>query len=60
MEAAGRGGGQVKRRAYLRFVLEVREEESLADQRGLKIVHKTIDQIRQEFEKERGEVEVVF
>ena len=56
MEAAGRGGGKVKCRAYLRYVLEVREEESLADQRGLKIVHKSIDQIRQEFEKNHGSI----
>lgn len=56
MEAAGRGGGKVKRKAYLKFVLEVREEESLADQRGLHIVHKTIDQIRREFEEKNGSI----
>ena len=56
LEAAGSAGGKVKRKAYLKFVLEVREEESLADQRGLHIVHKTIDQIRQEFEKNHGSI----
>ena len=67
LEAAGSAGGKVKRKAYLKFVLEVREEErlrvgerssgmSLADQRGLRIVHKTIDQIRQEFETNHGSI----
>ena len=46
----------MKRKAYLKFVLEVREEESLADQRGLHIVHKTIDQIRREFEEKNGSI----
>ena len=32
LAAAGAGGGRVKRREYLRYVLEVREEESLAAQ----------------------------
>lgn len=56
LEAAGSAGGKVKCKAYLKFVLEVREEESLADQRGLHIVHKTIEQIRQEFEKNNGSI----
>ena len=56
LEAAGSAGGKVKRKAYLKFVLEVREEESLADQRGLHIVHKTIDQIRREFEEKNGSI----
>ena len=56
LEAAGSAGGKVKCKAYLKFVLEVREEESLADQRGLHIVHKTIEQIRQEFEKNHGSI----
>ena len=56
LEVAGSAGGKVKRKAYLKFVLEVREEESLADQRGLRIVHKTIDQIRQEFEINHGSI----
>ena len=56
MEAAGRGGGQVKRRAYLRYLLELRADESLADQLGIRTPHKTIDQIRQEFEKNHGSI----
>ena len=56
LEAAGSAGGKVKRKAYLKFVLAVREEESLADQRGLHIVHKTIEQIRQEIEKKNGSI----
>jgi hypothetical protein len=56
MEAAGRGGGKVKCRAYLRYLLEVREDESLADQLGIRTPHKTIDQIRKEFEKNHGSI----
>lgn len=56
MEAAGRGGGQVKRRAYLRYLIEVRADESLADQLGIRAPHKTIDQIREEFEKNQGSI----
>ena len=56
MEAAGRGGGQVKRRAYLRYLLEVRADESLADQLGIHAPHKSIDQIRQEFENNHGSI----
>lgn len=56
MEAAGRGGGQVKCRAYLRYLIEVRADESLADQLGIRAPHKTIDQIRQEFENKNGSI----
>ena len=67
LEAAGSGRGKVKRKAYLKFVLEVREDErlrvgerssgmSLADQLGIQFPHKTIDQIRQEFEKNHGSI----
>ena len=56
MEAAGSGRGKVKCRAYLRYVLEVRADESLADQLGIRFPHKTLDQIRQEFEKNQGSI----
>ena len=56
MESAGRGCGKVKRKEYLRYVLAVREEEALASQRGLNPLHKTIDQIRKEFEKNHGSI----
>lgn len=56
LAAAGSAEGKVKRRAYLRYVQEVREEEALAEQRGLKIVCKTIDQIRLEFETNQGSI----
>ena len=56
LEAAGSGRGKVKRRAYLRYLLEVRADESLADQLGIRTPHKTIDQIRQEFEKNNGSI----
>ena len=56
LEAAGSGRGKVKRKAYLRYLLEVREDESLADQLGIQFPHKTIDQIRQEFENKNGSI----
>ena len=56
LEAAGSSGGKVKRRVYLKYVLEVRSEESLAEQLGFRKPQKTIDQIRQEFEKNNGSI----
>ena len=56
LEAAGSAGGKVTRKAYLKFVLEVRADESAADQLGIQFPHKTIDQIRQEFEKNHGSI----
>ena len=56
MEAAGSGRGKVKKKEYLKFVLEVREDESLADQLGIKFQHKTLEQIRQDFEAKNGSI----
>ena len=56
LEAAGSGRGKVKHRAYLRYLIEVREDESLADQLGISFPHKSIDQIRQEFENKNGSI----
>ena len=56
LEAAGSAGGKVKRKAYLKYVLQVREDESLADQLGIRSPQKSIDQIRSEFEKNHGSI----
>jgi len=56
MEAAGSGRGKVKKKAYLKYVLEVREDESLADQLGIKFPHKTLEQIRKDFEEKNGSI----
>ena len=70
MEAAGSGRGMVKKKAYLKYVLEVREDErlrvgerssgmSLADQLGLsQFPHKSIEQIRKDFEERNGSIYV--
>jgi len=59
MEAAGLGRGKVKKKAYLRYVLEVREDESLAEQLGLsQYPHKSIEQIRKDFEEKNGSIYV--
>ena len=60
MEAAGSGGGKVKKKAYLKYVLDVREDESLADQLGLKFPHKSIGQIRKDFEEKNGSIYVTL
>jgi len=39
-------------------VLEVREDESLADQLGIKFPHKTLEQIRKDFEEKNGSIYV--
>ena len=49
-------GGLCK--AYLRFVLQVREDESLADQLKVQIPHKTLTEIRQDFEEKNGSIYV--
>ena len=60
MEAAGSGGGKVKKKAYLKYVLDVREDESLADQLGIKFPHKSIGQIRKDFEGKNGSIYVTL
>ena len=59
MQAAGLSGGKVKKKAYLKYVMDVREDESLADQLGLnQFPHKSISQIRKEFEAKNGSIYV--
>ena len=61
MEAAGSGRGKVKKKAYLKFVIEVREDESLAEQLGLsQYPHKSIEQIRKDFEEKNGSIYVTL
>ena len=60
MQAAGLSGGKVKKKAYLKYVLEVREDESLADQLGIKFPHKSIKQIRKDFEEKNGSIYVTL
>ena len=58
MQAAGLSGGKVKQKAYLKYVMEVREDESLADQLKIQFPHKSINQIRREFEAKNGSIYV--
>ena len=61
MEAAGSGRGKVKKKAYLKYVIEVREDESLAEQLGLsQYPHKSIEQIRKDFEEKNGSIYVTL
>ena len=57
MQAAGSSGGKVKKKAYLQYVMSVREDESLAEQLGLsQYPHKSIEQIRKDFEEKHGSI----
>lgn len=58
MEAAGSGRGKVKKKAYLKYVLQVREDESLADQLKVQIPHKSLAEIRRDFEEKNGSIYV--
>jgi hypothetical protein len=58
LEAAGSAGGKVKKQAYLKYLFEIREEESLALQQGIRIPHKSVEQIRKEFEEKNGSIYV--
>ena len=58
MQAAGSSGGKVKKKAYLQYVLEVREDESLADQLKIQFPHKSLEQIRKDFEEKNGSIYV--
>ena len=48
--------GRIKRKEYLLFVLDIREAEYLARQRGLRIKQRSTWELRQEFEREHGEI----
>ena len=57
MDQAGTpGGGRVKRREYLMFLMSVREAEWLAEEQGQQVEVKTIEEIRQLFEQEHGTI----
>ena len=55
-QMAGNGDGKVKRWEYLQYLLKIREEESLAEQNGLRIKVKTVEEIRTEFESQYGSI----
>ncbi len=48
--------GRVKRKEYLLFVLDIREAEFLARQRGMRIKQRSTWELRQQFEREHGEI----
>ena len=56
MQAAGLSGGKVKKKTYLKYVLQVREDESLADQLKVQIPHKSLTEIRRDFETKNGSI----
>ena len=60
MQAAGLSGGKVKKKTYLKYVLQVREDESLADQLKVQIPHKSLTEIRRDFETKNGSIFLSF
>lgn len=56
LKMAGRAQGRVKRKEYLMYLVAEREDESLAEQTGLKVRPKSIAEIRAEFEREHGSI----
>ena len=58
LEAAGSSGGKIKKQAYLKYLMAVREDESLADQLKVQYPHKSIEKIRREFEEKNGSIYV--
>lgn len=56
LKAVGNAVGRVKRKEYLDYYLSVRVDERMAEQLGLHITPKSIQQIRDEFEKEHGSI----
>ena len=60
MQAAGTSGGKVKKKAYLQYVMAVRDDESLADQLKIQFPHKSIEQIRRDFEEKNGSIYVTL
>ena len=60
MQAAGTSGGKVKKKAYLQYVMSVRDDESLADQLKIQFPHKSIEQIRRDFEEKNGSIYVTL
>lgn len=56
MEGAGTSGGRIKRREYLMYVLAIRYEEQLAEEKGQEIVPRSVEEIRDAFEQEHGSV----
>ena len=56
LRMAGRGEGEVKRKEYLLFVLNIREQEAIAAERGDSVVEKSVSELRMVFEKQFGTI----
>lgn len=48
--------GKVKKKAYLNYLISVREDEKLARDLGIRIASKSIGEIRANYEKEHGSI----
>lgn len=56
LKMAGFARGRVKRVEYLLYLAAVREDEGLAEQAGMDVVRKSIEEIRTEFEQQFGTI----
>ena len=56
LKMAGFARGRVKRVEYLLYLASLREDEGLAEQAGMNVVHKSIEEIRAAFEQQFGTI----
>jgi hypothetical protein len=56
LRQAGLGLGRVKRLDYLKYVLDIRSEEAKNEELGIAFEHKSIEQIRKDFEEKNGSI----
>jgi hypothetical protein len=60
MQGVGTSGGRIKRREYLMYVLAIRLEEQLAEEKQQLVAPKSVEEIRAEFEREHGSIYMDF
>lgn len=60
MQGVGTSGGRIKRREYLMYVLAIRLEEQLAEEKQQLVTPKSVEEIRAEFEREHGSIYMDF
>ena len=52
--------GRIKRKEYLLYLADLREEEQLKEQLGIEVTPLTIAQVRAAFEKKNGSIYINF
>ena len=60
LEKARMTHGRIKRKEYLLYLADLREEEQLKEQLGIEVTPLTIAQVRAAFEKKNGSIYINF